>query len=166
MSKEDSNLNIIKRLLELGRNQMDGYTLFPRPYKEEQIWLANILSDSLRRKEADFAEVFRTAVGHYKSSLKEGKGYGWFHGAEKLVWAKMQINQLMYAIYGDERFTATMQDLRFNEELGKDAYRDLICQIDRTVLMTPEELERHNEECNRMAMEILDEIKKEEEEKK
>lgn len=160
---ENSNLQIVQRLLELSKNRMEGYTLFPRPFKKEQIWLSNVLNDSLNLMEAEFNRKFQEIVGHYKSSLKEGKGYGWFHSPEKLAWGRMQINQLSYAIYGDK---FTHKELEFKEELGNDAYREFICQIDRTVLMTPKELKEHNEQINRMAKEILDEILAEEKEKK
>lgn len=157
--EENSNLKIVQRLLELAKNQIGEYNLFPRPFKEEQIWLANILHDSLHKHEAEFKAKFQEIVGHYKASLKDKLGYGWFHSAEKLVWKQMQINQLMYAIYGDK---FQNKDLVFNKKLGNDAYRDFICQIDRTALMTPKELEIHHKECNKIGKEIVAEILKKE----
>lgn len=88
---------------------------------------------------------------------KDGK-YGWFHSPEKLEWIGMQINQLKYVVYGEE-FTRT---LKFNKELGKDAYRDFICQVDRTVLMSDDELRAHNLELERISFEVANEILKQE----
>ncbi len=163
--ESNTNIQIVQRLLELSKNEIGGYSIFPRNFKEERIWLANILSDSMRQHEAEFAQEFREIVGHYKSSLKEGKGYGWFHSPEKLAWKKMQINQLIYAIYGD-KYTNAEKELKFNKKLGNDAYRDFICQIDPTVLMTPAQLKKHNSQCNKIASEILSEILKEKEKNK
>ncbi len=155
----ESNLHIVQRLLELAKNQIE-YNVYPKHYKEEHIFLSNMLSDSLRKHEDEFARKFQEAVGQYKGSLRD-KTYGWFHSPEKLVWLNMEINQLKYAIYG-ERF---VHELNFNEDLGNDAYRDFICQINRTVLMTPEELKIHNDEVNKLSMEILQEILAEEKER-
>lgn len=133
------------------------YSLQPKSFKEEYIFLANVLNEALRRYEVDFSETFQKAVGNYKSTLAQGKGYGWFHAPENLVWKNTRINQLKYAIYGD----TFVHIITFNKQLGKEAYKDLIEQIDRTVLMTPEELEVYRKECNDLAAEILEELKNE-----
>jgi len=154
---DNSNLKIVSRLLELAKNPID-YSVFPKEYKEENIFLANVLNDSVKKLEWEFAECFKRIVGNYKESLSLNKGFGWFHRPEEIVWIRMQINQLLYAIYG-ERF---VHEIKFNKELGDEAYLDLINQIDRTVLMTPEEVEKLNEEIGRLSKEILDEILQEE----
>jgi len=154
---ENSNLKIVSRLLELSKNQID-YSEFPKECRKEHIYLANVLNDSVKKLEWEFAECFKRAVGNYKQTLAKGKKFGWFHKPEELVYIKMQINQLLYAIYG-ERF---IHEIKFKPELKNEAYLDLINQIDRTVLMTSKELKKHNEEINKMAKEIMDEILREE----
>lgn len=156
--QEDSNLHIVKRLAELAKNPLD-YSVYPKPFRQEHIFLANWLNDALRQEEREFAEKFQRAVGKYKSTLSEGKGYGWFHNDENLCWSFMTIQQLKYVIYG-EKFT--LRQIKFNKALGNLAYKDLIEQIDRTALMTDEELKAHNEECNRIAEEVMMEILAEE----
>jgi len=157
--EENSNLKIVQRLLELSRNE-PGYNeerpMFPREYKQEQIWLANILSDSLHKEERNFKAIFTMAVAEYKMNLKKGKGYGWFNSgtAEKLEWSNTHINQMTYAIYG-ERFE---RPLRFKSSLKNKAYKDFINQIDRTVLMTPRQLKKHNSDINRISKELVKEI--------
>ena len=155
------NLQIIQRLLEIGKNPL-VISLVPKDFKEEHIFLANILNYALTNMEREFNENFKKAVAQYKGSLKEEKGYGWFHNPENLVYENMYINQLKYIIYG-ERFVST---IKFKEELGKKAYLDLINQIDRTALMTPAQLKKHNAACNRIANDILKEILAEEKKKK
>lgn len=156
---KNSNLEIVSRLLELSKNQIE-FNVFPKECREEYIFLSNVLNDSVKKLEWEFAECFKRAVGNYKQSLLMGNGFGWFHNPEELVWIKMQINQLLYTIYG-ERF---IHEIKFKSELGNEAYLDLINQIDRTVLMTSEELQKHNEEIDKMSKEILDEILREESE--
>lgn len=162
---DNSNLAIVKRLLELGKNQ-PGYNekrpSFPRPYKEEQIWLSNILTDSLQNEEREFKEKFANIVNEYKRTLREKKTYGWFHGADSLEWSMVHINQLKYAIYGD----VFERPLEFKQSLGNEAYKDFIEQIDRTVLMTPAQLKKHNQEINRISNDILKEILEEKKTKK
>ncbi len=157
--KDNSNLQIVKRLLELSKNQLD-YSTFPKPFKEEYIWLSNLLNDALSVARKEFSEAFQKAVGDYKGSLAEGKGYGWFHNSENLVWKQTKVKQIQYAIYGDE-----IGEIKFNEELGNAAYKDLIMQIDRTVLMTEKELKLHNKEMSVVMKKIIDEILKEEKNK-
>lgn len=158
---EDSNLGILKRLLEIAKNPLD-WSVYPKSYKEEHLFLANVINDSIRVHEREFAEAFQQAVGSYKQSLEKGAGYGWFHEPEKLVWINTQLNQLKYAVYG-ERF---VHEIRFNEGLSKAAYKDLIEQIDRTALMTEEQLMQHRAECNKLSQEIVDEMLKEIEKEK
>ncbi len=157
----DSNLKIVQRLLELAKNQ-PGYNeerpLFPKSYDTEQIWLANVLNDSRNIMEREFKEEFQRVVAQYKMTLKEGKGYGWFHSPEKLEWIKMQINQLKYVVYGEEY----IREIKFNDSLKNKAYKDFIEQIDRTVLMTPAQLKKHDAEINRISKEVMAEILKEE----
>lgn len=155
--KKNDNLEIITRLLELARNPLE-YSVFPKEYKQEYVFLANVINDSISRLEHEFDEAFKYAVGRYKSSLKEDKGYGWFHSPEKLIWINTQLNQLRYAVYGERH----VRELKWNEHLGDMAYRDLLDQIDRTVFMTPDELKEFNEKINQMALEVLNEILEEE----
>jgi len=162
---DNSNLAIIQRLLELGKNQL-GYNekrpSFPRPYKEEQIWLSNILTDSLRNEEREFNEEFQKIVARYKMTFALKKGYGWFQNAEKLEWLNTKINQLKYIIYGD----VFERPIEFNPSLGNKAYKDFIEQIDRTVLMTPAQLKKHNQQINKISKDILKEILEEKKTKK
>lgn len=159
--KNNSNPQIVVRLFELSKNKL-AYNYYPKPFKKEYIWLSNILNDGLRQVEREFSDAFRKAIGEYKQTLeKEGKGFGWFHNAENLIWIRTQYNQLKYAIYGD-----VWEDLVFRAELGNEAYKDLIMQIDRTVLMSPEELKHHEEEWASVPREILDELLKEEQNSK
>jgi len=152
---DNSNLQIIQRLLELGKNPYGTYELFPQGFKTEYMFLSNVLSDGLARMEWEFTEKFKTAVNSYKQSKKaSGKKYGWFHSPENLVWCNTYINQIKYAIYGD----SFIHEIKFNPELKEKAYLDLINQIDRTALMTPYQLKKHNAECNRMSLEILEEL--------
>ena len=159
--EENSNLKIVQRLLELSKNTLD-YSVHPQEFKKEYIFLANVLNDSLDRLRHEFADAFKQIVGQYKNSLKEGKGYGWFHSPEKLEWIQTYINQLDYAVYG-EKFT---RQLKFKSELKNKAYKNFIEQIDRTVLMTPTQLKKHNAQCNKIAKEIMDEILAEEKKQK
>ena len=156
--ENNSNINIVSRLLELSKNKLD-YSVLPKPYKEEHIFLANILNHALVNLEREFNDKFKIAVMSYKETLS-GKGrfkkskHGYFYNHENLLYINMQINQLKYAIYGD-RF---VHELKWNEHLGQKAYKDLIEQIDRTVLMEPDELRKHNKNVNKIANEILQEI--------
>ena len=155
---ENSNIQIVQRLLELAKNPLD-YSASPKNFKQEHIFLSNVLNDSKARMEREFNEAFKEIVGQYKRTLKEGKGYGWFHDPEKLEWKQNYINQVDYAIYGDK---FTRKQLKFNEKLKNKAYKDFIEQIDRTALMTPIQLKKHNEQCNKIAKEIMAEILAEE----
>jgi hypothetical protein len=156
--RSTENLKILSRLLEIAKNPLE-YSLYPKPFKEEHIFLANHLNEARQRLEVEFNNAFKKAVGAYKSTLKE-HGFGYFHSPETLVYIRMQINQISYVVYGDY-----VHEIKFNEDLGKAAYKDLIEQIDRTVLMTPAQLKKHTAECNRISKEIIDEILKEEREK-
>lgn len=152
------NLKIISRLVELSKNELH-YSQMPQPYNKEYIFLANHLNAAIVNLEYEFQDAFRYAVGKYKQSLGESTtGFGWFHEPEKLIYIRMQINQLKYAIYGAE----FAHDLIFKEELGSGAYKDLIEQIDRTVLMTPEEKKSYEEEINKIGMEVIKELLAEE----
>lgn len=156
------NLQILERLLKLAKNSIE-YNVMPQSYDKEYIFLPNILQYALVNLEREFNDRFQYCVNHYKMNLKEGKNkHGWFSSPEKLIWINMQINQLKFAIYG-ERHT---RELVFNEKLKEAAYLDLINQIDCTVLMTSKQLEKHNRECNKMAMDILNEILEEEKQNK
>jgi hypothetical protein len=152
----ESNVHIVQRLLELAKNPLE-YSTSPKHFKKEHMFLSNVLSDSLRKHEDEFAKAFKYAVGTYKSNLAENKEYGWFNDPSQLEFINTYINQLKYAIYGDQ----FERKLKFNNKLGKEAYKDFICQIDRTVLMTPKELEKHNKQVNKIAGDILAEILKE-----
>lgn len=149
----DTNIQIISRLIELAKNELT-YSEYPRPHKQEYIFIANALNAAVREVEIEFERAFREAVSHYKQSLANNNGRGWFHEPEKLVYLDMSRNQLLWAIYGHE-----LKDIVFNEEMGESAYLDLINQIDRTVLMTEEERRVHLEECNSLALKILEEIR-------
>jgi hypothetical protein len=151
---ENTNLEIVKRLLELSRNQLE-YSLFPKNFKEEHIFLPNVLNIAMTHYQQQFDKAFREAVGEYKSKLSEGK-YGWFHKPEELVWLRMEMNQIRYAIYG-----STLTEIKFNKSLGESAYKDLIEQIDRTVLMTPKELEAFWAEINEISKQVIAEIEQE-----
>lgn len=148
----NDNLDIVKRLLELSRNQLE-YSSFPKPWNEEHMFLSNHLNEARHRIELEFNEALGKAVSAYKASLKE-REFGWFHAPEKLVYLRMQINQLIYAVYGNKY----IHEIKFNKALGDEAYKDLIEQIDRTLLMTPLELEKHNEELNLLSRQISDEM--------
>lgn len=155
---ENSNLNIVKRLALLSQNQVE-YNEFPRAYNEEYIFLANWLNSAARDAENDFNKTFQYAVGNYKSTLKEsGKGYGWFHNAGNLVHQANTLDQIHYAIYGERH----IRGIRWNAQLKNMAYKDLIEQIDRTVLMTEAQLKKHRATCNKLAKKIMDEILAEE----
>ncbi len=157
---KSSNMQIMKRLLEIAKNPK-GSIGDVLPFKEQYIFLSNILNVALNDYEKEFDEMFNTAVNQYKNTLaNEGKGYGWFHSVDNLLYVSMQISQLKYIIYGEE--SASLRDYTFNEELKEGAYKDFIEQVDRTVLMTPEELKKHNEKINRLSLDILEEILKEE----
>lgn len=155
--KDNSNLQIVKRLLELSKNQLE-YSEFPKAYNKEHIFLANVLNDARQSLEREFADAFKIAVGRYKASLEKSGEFGWFHKPEELVYLQMQIDQLKYAVYGE----SSVREIKFNESLGKAAYKDLIEQIDRTVLMNEKELEKFRAECERLSAEVLDEILAEE----
>lgn len=159
--KRVDNLKIVQRLVEICKNELQ-YDVYPKPFKEEHIFLSNELNYALVAREREFNETFKQCVGKYKSTLEKNKKYGWFNSPENLIWKYMYINQLKYIIYG-ERYSD--KDLVFREELKEMAYLDLINQIDRTALMTEKELKEHQEKCNAMAMEILEELLKEEKEK-
>ena len=146
---DNKNLSIVGRLLELAKNPLE-YTVYPKECRQEYIFLSNTLQYAKVNIEREFNEAFKMSVGRYKQSLEKDKGYGWFHAPEKLVWLQMQINQLDYAIYG-ERF---IREIRFNESLGKDAYRDLICQIDRTALMNEQELKEHQKQIEKITTDL------------
>ncbi len=154
--RKNDNIEIVQRMLEIGKNDLD-YSVFPKPFKEEHIFLSNVLSDALRKEETDFNEDFKKAVGEYKRNLKE-KGWGWFYAPEKLIWSNTIINQLKYVIYGD-RF---IREYKFNETLGKGAYKDLINQIDRTALMSERQKKALNKRTSKLAMDILNELLEEE----
>src|SRR5688572_30163542 len=127
------NIEIVQRLFEIAQNQL-SYSLEPKPFKEEHIFLSNVLNCALQDAEREFNENFKECVAHYKVNLEKSKSKkGFFHNVEKLFWGKNKINQLLYIIYGD-RFTMT--ELTFKRE-HPDPYKDLIEQIDRTALMTP-----------------------------
>jgi len=148
------NLKIVQRLLELAKNELE-YSTYPKPFKEEHIFLPNVLNSALKDLENEFSEKFKRCVGAYKSTLKEQKkGYGWFHSPENLIYINMKINQLKWVVYGD-RF---VREIRFNEELGNKAYKDLIDQIDCTVLMSETKRKAHAKKCNEMAIRIVNEI--------
>lgn len=156
----DSNLEIVQRLLELSKNERcfsnDVYSV---DFKKEHIFLSNILNYALVNAEREFNEKFKMCVNQYKGNLKNSKdGFGWFHSPENLIYQNAYINQIKYAIYGD-RFIHVYS---FKKELGKEAYKDLILQIDATVLMTPKELAAHQKRCNELAKEIIDEMLAEE----
>ena len=160
---KNENLDIIKRLIEIAKNPLD-YSTFPKPFKEEHIFLSNELSEALKYRQREFDEYFQKCVGNYKSTLEnEGKGYGWFHSPEKLIWKHTYVNQLHYIIYGD-RYTD--RELVFREELKTDAYKDLILQVSGIALMTDEELVIHNEKSNELVKSIMEEILAEEKLKK
>jgi hypothetical protein len=151
----DNNFQIVKRLAELAKNQL-VYNALPRPVKEEYVFLSNMFQYGYAHAEQQFNEKFKLCVGNYKHTLeKEGKGFGWFHDADKLIWLRMRMNQFSYIIYGDDFIR---DELVFKRELGNDAYRDLIEQIDRTVLMTPEEIKTMHEEMGLMMNDILNEV--------
>jgi len=153
--KKNDNLEIVARLLEMAKNPL-SYSEFPSDYKEEHIFLANVLTDALQHVEHEFDKSFQYAVGNYKANLRDDKNYGWFSNPEELEWLNMRKNQLLYAVYG-ERFIRT---IKFNEKLGHDAYKDFICQIDATAIMTDEELKEHYKRVNEISKEILKKIKK------
>lgn len=155
--KHNDNLSICHRLLDLSKNEL-VYNVYPGNFKSEYIFLANALNDSISRLEHEFDDAFKNAVGTYKASLREGKGYGWFHAPEKLCYIRMQINQLLYAVYGDQ----FCHELVFREELGKMAYKDLIEQIDRTAIMTQSQLKSHNKKIEKISADIVKELLKEE----
>jgi len=157
------NLQIIERLLKLAKNSIGGDGIMPLRYDKEYIFLANILNHALVNLENKFNDRFKYCVSIYKMNLKESKNkYGWFHKPEELIWTNMQINQLKFAIYGE----SLTRELVFVKELKEAAYLDLINQIDPTVLMTPKELEKHTKECNKIALDILNEILAEEKQNK
>ncbi len=157
------NLQILERLLKLAKNSIAGDGIMPNSYYKEYIFLSNILNHALVNLENKFNDQFKYCVSIYKMNLKDGKNkYGWFHDPEKLIWTNMQMNQLKFAIYGEGH----TKELIFNEDLKESAYLDLINQIDCTVLMTPKELEKHNKECNKIALDILSEILAEEKQNK
>ncbi len=162
MANKTDNLKIVERLLEIVKNELD-YSHFPKPFKQEYMFLSNVLSDAKRKRENEFNEAFKEIVGQYKQTLAK-EGYGWFRAPEKLCWLRVYINQLDYAIYGGKDHY-DQKELFFNEKLKEGAYLDFINQIDRTALMTSEELKIHNEECNRIGLEILNEILAEEKKK-
>lgn len=153
-----SNLEIVARLIEIAKNQLE-YSTFPKQFKDEYIFIADVFTDSIKEHEREFDTAFQKAVGNYKSTLaQDGKGFGWFHSPEKLEWINMRINQMKYIVYGD-RFT---REIKFNKALGKDAYKDMIEQIDRTVLMSEEEKKAHYEHYCMLSKEIKAKILKEE----
>ncbi len=151
----DSNIKIVERLLELVKNGLE-YSLRPKGYMTEHMFLANVLNDSLHRMELEFKDKFRNVVAEYKRNLSKGE-YGWFHKYDDLEWLNTYMNQVKYAVYGKDY----IREIKFDDSLGKDAYRDFICQIDRTALMSPEELKAHNEELERISAEVVEEILKE-----
>jgi len=167
MVTKSENLSIVQRLLELSRNKMD-YTLLPKSFKEEYIFLANVLHCAKKDYQQKFNDAFRDAVSYYKRNLEESGTHGWWNNPEELVYIQMQINQIDYIIYGGD--VIEQKELKFREELKEEAYKDLILQIDRTVLMSDEELKEFNAEVNRLSIEICDEllaeIKLEEKQKK
>lgn len=158
---KDSNMEIVLRLMEMAENKLE-YSAFPKPYKEEHLFLANHLNAALKLMETRFDEHFQHAVERYKTTIGENKGYGWFENVENLIFENAHINQLKYAIYGEEY----VHEYKFNMELGNDAYRDLILQIDRTVFMTASEKRQYEDELNKISLGVLDELLKEEKNKK
>ena len=160
--EDTHNLQIVQRLVELATNTLD-YSLFPKPYKEQYIFLANVINDSLSKIESEFNKEFERIVSCYKETLS-GKGrfpktkFGWFHNPEKIVYINTQMNQLRYAIYGERH----VREIKFNEKLKNRAYKDLIQQIDCTVLMTPTQLKTHQSKCSAIAKRVMSEILKEE----
>ncbi len=152
----DTNLQIVQRLLELSRNEL-SYSIFPQPYDKEYIFLANVINDSRKILDHEFAEAFQQAVGQYKSSLAKNKKYGWFNKPERLIWINMQKNQLNYAVYGERH----VRELKFNADLGNMAYKNLIEQIDCTVLMSAKQKKEHLKKCDAMLLEIIKEIETE-----
>jgi hypothetical protein len=153
----NDNLKIVERLFEMAKNELH-YSEFPKAYNKEHIFLANYLNCAATDLEREFNDTFKYAVGNYKNSLKEGKKYGWFHSPEKLIYINMQLNQIRYAVYGERH----VRELVFKKELGNAAYKDLINQIDCTVLMTDIQKKKHMDKCNKMAKKIMAEILKEE----
>ena len=156
------NLKIVQRVLELAGNRLE-YTVHPKTFKEEHIFLANVLNTSLSKLQDEFDKEFKKIVLTYKETLS-GKGrfpksrLGWFHDPEKIIWINMQMNQLRYAIYGEE-YT---REIVYKPQLKARAYKDLIQQIDCTVLMTPAELKKHMAQCNKIAKDVVNKILKEE----
>lgn len=153
--ENNDNLLIIKRLIEIAKNPLT-YSEFPKSYKEEYIFLPNILNSAIKDLENEFNEAFKYAVGNYKLTLEQNKGYGWFHNPSKLVYIKTRINQLKYIIYGDR----CVNEIKFNEDLGNEAYKDLILQIDRSVLMSSEEKIEYYKQLEEISRELIDEILK------
>lgn len=154
---QNGNLQIVQRLLELSTNTVK-WSVYPNDYNKEHLYLSNILNYAAHSLENEFSECFKKAVGEYTSSLKENKRYGWFYSPDKLVWKRTQINQITYAIYGKDY----VHEIKFNEHLGKAAYKDLINQVDRTALMTPAQIRLHELKCNKIAKKIVDKILAEE----
>ncbi len=117
------NLQIIQRLLELGKNPLILTGDLPGDFKKEHLFLCNILQYAVVNLEREFNDAFRHAVNVYKVNLSDPKhGYGFFHNAENLLYLNMQINQIKYAIYG-EKF---IHVYKFNEDLKELAYKDLL----------------------------------------
>lgn len=156
----DTNFQIVQRLFELSKNRLD-YSPEPKGYKDAYLWLANYLNCAIKDLEREFNDKFAYAVSIYTMNLRE-QGHGWFYEPETLVYKRAQINQLIYAVYGER----SVSEISFKKELGSDAYRDLIEQIDRTVLMSEEEKKAHDAQCAAFAREIIDEILAEEQAEK
>jgi hypothetical protein len=149
----NQNLHIVERMLEIAKNTME-FSIYPKTFKEEHIFLSNILNDSKQKIQVEFDAEFKKAVGQYKLTLKEKKGYGWFHSPERIVWLKTRLNQLTYIIYGENY----IKEIIFNDKLGDKAYKDLINQIDSTALMNTAQLKKHNADIARISKDIMKEI--------
>lgn len=54
----DSNVKIIERLLELAKNPL-VYDVHPKSYKEEYIFLSNVINDSCNIMEREFNDESR-----------------------------------------------------------------------------------------------------------
>jgi hypothetical protein len=150
-----SNLRIVERLLELSKNPME-YSVFPKECRKEYIFLSNVLNDALNCAEHEAEKSFKQAVQYYKNSLDDGSEYGWFHKPEDLVWNYNKIDQITYAIYGEKH----IRNIVWNDQLGKGAYKDLIEQIDKTVIMSEKEKKDHYKAISRISKELVKEILK------
>ena len=133
----NNNLEILKRLSEMCKNVFSYDYNINKDYKKEYIFLSNILNTASDVLEREFQYELQRVLNTYNQTLSI-HGIGYFD-VERLIHLHTQINQLSYIIYGSEQ-----SNLVFKKELGDLAYKDLLDQIDVTLLMSFEEKIKYN----------------------